>query len=584
MTSTEPANWDREVDLLVAGSGVGGLTAALVAAVDGAEVLLCEMTSRLGGTSALSGGAVWIPGSSQSARAGLPDAATDARRYLDAMIGEPDEDARREAFLEAGPIALDFLERHTEVKFAPSPKHPDYRGDLPGAAISGRVLYPLPFDGRLLGEDFERLRPPMPEFMALGGMMVGKDDIPHLLHPFASVRSLRHTLALVCRYFWDRRRYSRGTRLLLGNALVGRLVYSLRQRQVPIWLDARVESLVQREGRVIGAWMSLDGRSVSVRARRGVVLATGGFSGNPSWRQSLLAAPVPDHSVAFDGDSGDGLTLGTSAGGAIDTAHASAAFFMPASIMKRADGSQAVFPHIMLDRAKPGILAVNSAGRRFVNEADSYHDFVLGMYRSHNSTNTIPAYLVCDRSFIRDYGIGLVRPNQRRLKRYVDNGYLITAATIPLLAQKIGVDGDALTQTVRHYNEFAESGIDEEFGRGSSEINRNNGDLDNLPNPCLRRIEQAPFFAVAVYPADLGTSVGLATDRDGCVLDRAGAPINGLYACGNDMASVMRGHYPGPGITLGPAIAFAFRIASHACDGKALELAALRVGRTEHEQ
>ena len=584
MTGAEPVNWDREVDLLVVGSGVGGMTAALVAAVEGAEVLLCEMTSRLGGTSALSGGAIWVPGSSQSARAGLTDTATDARRYLDAMIGEPDRGARREAFLEAGPIALDFLEHHTEVKFAPSPKHPDYRGNLPGAAISGRVLYPLPFDGRLLGKDFERLRPPMPEFMALGGMMVGKDDIPHLLHPFASVRSLRHTLALVCRYLWDRRHYSRGTRLLLGNALVGRLVYSLRQRQVPIWLGARVESLVQRDGRVIGASVSLDGRTQSVRARRGVVLATGGFSGSPTWRQSLLAAPIPDHSVAFDGDSGDGLTLGTSAGGAIDTTHASAAFWMPASVMRRADGSQAVFPHIMLDRAKPGLLAVNSAGRRFVNEADSYHDFVLGMYRSHAGVNTIPAYLVCDRSFIRDYGVGLVRPGERRLRRYVDAGYLITGATILQLAQKIGVDGDALTETVRRYNGFAESGIDQEFGRGSTELNRNNGDPDNLPNPCLRKIDRAPFFAVAVYPADLGTSVGLATDRDGRVLDRAGSPIDGLYACGNDMASVMRGHYPGPGITLGPAIAFAFRIASRACDGKALELDTLRAGRTKHEQ
>jgi succinate dehydrogenase/fumarate reductase flavoprotein subunit len=563
----DPLNWDREVDLLVVGSGVGGMTAALVAAVEGSEVLLCEATSRLGGTSALSGGAIWIPGSSQSERAGLKDTATDARRYLDAMIGEPDEGGRREAFLEAGPIALDFLERHTEVKFAPSPKHPDYRGNLPGATISGRALYPLVFDGRLLGEDFERLRAPLPEFMALGGMMVGKDDIPHLLHPFASVRSLRHTLALVCRYLWDRLRHSRGTRLLLGNALVGRLVYSLRQRQVPIWLGARVESLVRQDGRVIGASISLDGRSLFVRTRRGVVLATGGFSGSPTWRRALLAAPVPDHSVAFDGDSGDGLTLGTSAGGAIDTAHASMAFFMPASVMSRADGSQAVFPHIMLDRAKPGLLAVNSAGRRFVNEADSYHDFVLGMYRSHGSVDTIPAYLVCDRSFIRDYGIGLVRPGERRLRRYVDNGYLITAETIPQLARKIGVDGSALEETVRHYNEFAESGVDKEFGRGSSELNRNNGDPENLPNPCLRRIDRAPFFAVAVYPADLGTSVGLATDRDGRVLDRAGAPIDGIYACGNDMASVMRGHYPGPGITLGPAIAFAFRIASHACNG-----------------
>jgi succinate dehydrogenase/fumarate reductase flavoprotein subunit len=570
MRSGDPAVGKEEVDLLVVGSGVGGMTAALMAAVRGLDVLLCEKTSRVGGTSAMSGGAVWIPGSSQSRRAGLKDAIADARRYLDAIIGEPDERGCREAFLEAGPMALDFLERHTAVKFAPSPKHPDYRCNLPGAAISGRVLYPLPFDGRLLDADFECLRPPMPEYMVLGGMMVGRDDIPHLLHPFASLDSMRHSLALVLRYLSDRARYSRGTRLLLGNALIGRLLYSLRQRQVPIWLNASVEQLIERDGRVIGASVSLAGRSATVHARRGVVLASGGFSGSREWRQSLFVAPVANHSVAFEGDCGDGLALGCSAGAMIDKAHASPAFWMPASIMRRADGSQATFPHIVLDRAKPGLIAVNVAGRRFVNEADSYHDFVLGMYRSHASVDTIPAFLVCDRGFIRDYGIGLIRPGERRLERYVDAGYLVTAPTIPQLAGKIGVDGDALEQTVERHNAFAETGVDEEFGKGSSELNRHNGDPGNLPNPCLRRIGQPPFFAVAVHPADLGTSVGLAADRDGCVLNRAGNPIDGLYACGNDMASIMRGHYPGPGITLGPAIAFAFRLVAHACGDKSV--------------
>jgi succinate dehydrogenase/fumarate reductase flavoprotein subunit len=561
--SATPSAWDREVDLLVVGAGAGGMTAALVASLEGFNVLLCEKTSQVGGTTAISGGAIWIPGSTQSRRVGLTDTAAEARRYLDAVIGAADEDGRRDAFIEVGAAALDYLESRSEVKFAPSPKHPDYRSALPGAALAGRALYPLPFDGRLLGADFALLRAPIPELMALGGMMVGRDDLTHLLHPFASVASFQHTLALVLRYLWDRTRYERGTRLLLGNALAARLLFSLRQRQVPIWLDAPVRNLVLDQGCVAGAVVFEDGMQRSIRAKQGVILASGGFSGSTVWREALLPDPIASHSVAFEGASGDGLALAQSVGGMIDKQHASPVFWMPASIMRRPDGSQAIFPHIVLDRAKPGLIAVNAAGRRFVNEADSYHDFVLGMYRSHKTVCTIPAYLVCDRRFIRDYGIGLIRPGERRLQRYVNARYLFEAPTLLELAAKIGVDGAALSYTVDRHNRFAESGIDEDFGKGSSELNRHNGDPGNAPNPCLRKIEEAPFFAVAVHPADLGTSAGLAADRDGRVLGRNGIAIPGLYACGNDMASVMRGHYPGPGITLGPAIAFAFRIVRH---------------------
>ncbi len=561
--SAAPSVWDREVDLLVVGAGAGGMTAALVGSLEGFDVLLCEKTSQVGGTTAISGGAIWIADSAQSRRGGLTDSAAEARRYLDAVIGAADEDGRRDAFIEAGATALDYLESRSEVKFVPSPKHPDYRSELPGAALAGRALYPVPFDGRLLGADFTLLRAPIPEFMALGGMMIARDDLAHLLHPFSSVASLRHTLALLLRYLWDRMRYPRGTRLLLGNALAARLLFSLRQRHVPICINSPVTNLVLDQGRVAGAVVSVGGMQRSIRAKQGVILATGGFSGSTAWRETLLPEPVATHSVAFRGASGDGLALGRSVGGMIDEQHASPVFWMPASVMRRADGSQVTFPHIALDRAKPGLIAVNAAGQRFVNEADSYHDFVVGMYRSHGKVCTIPAYLICDRRFIRDYGIGLIHPGERRLRRYIDAGYLFKAPTLCELADKIGVDGTMLRCTVVRHNTFAESGIDEDFGKGSSELNRHNGDPSNVPNPCLRKIEQAPFFAVAVHPADLGTSTGLATDRDGRVLDGNDATIPGLYACGNDMASVMRGHYPGPGITLGPAITFAFRIVSH---------------------
>jgi 3-oxosteroid 1-dehydrogenase len=233
-------------------------------------------------------------------------------------------------------------------------------------------------------------------------------------------------------------------------------------------------------------------------------------------------------------------------------------------VLPRPDGSQAVYPHILLDRAKPGLIAVNRAGRRFVNEADSYHDFVLGMYRAHEIVPTIPAYLVCDQRFIRRYGIGLIHPGTRRLQRFIDASYLITADTLAALARRLGVDAAGLAETVAHHNRAAETGVDDAFGKGSSELNRFNGDPAHGPNPCLGPIAVPPFYAVTVWPGVLATSAGVKTDEHGVVLDRAGAPIAGLYACGNDMASVMRGAYPGPGTTLGPALVFGYRVALHA--------------------
>jgi succinate dehydrogenase/fumarate reductase flavoprotein subunit len=237
---------------------------------------------------------------------------------------------------------------------------------------------------------------------------------------------------------------------------------------------------------------------------------------------------------------------------------------MPCSVLELPDGSQSVYPHIVLDRAKPGLLAVNQAGRRFVNEADSYHDFVLGMLRSDQQVPSVPAHLICDHAFIGRYGIGLVRPGARTLRPYIDAGYLVRGETLSSLAAAIGVDGDALQRTVADYNRFAESGVDEEFGRGATDLNRFNGDPDHRPNPCLGPVGPGPFYAVAVWPADLANSAGLRTDGESRVLAVDHAPIPGLYACGNDAASIFRGAYPGPGATIGPAIVFAWRAARHA--------------------
>ncbi len=538
---------------------MGGMCAALFASLEGLDVLLCEKTDQVGGTTSTSAGTVWIPGSSQAVRDGVPDKLADARRYLDAEIG-PRALTQREAFLDAGPAALDALEAHTAVKFVAPPMHPDYHSNQPGRALAGRALAAVPFDGRLLGKDFHRVRPPIAPFMVLGGMMVAKADIPFLLKPFASVKNFITATTLLLRHVTDRLRFRRGTRLVMGNALVARLFYSLRQRNVPIAYEAKLVALLKDHGRVVGASIDIGGKQESVLARRGVILATGGFGANAELQSTFIPDTPVSHFSAFAGATGDGFNAARSAGGTVDEQQTTGAFYFPSSEIKTATRHD-LFPHILLDRAKPGLIAVNSEGRRFVNEADNYHDFAEAMFRANQFAPSIPAWLICDRSFIRDYGVGMVHPGAGRFEiaRNIALGYLHRGGTLMELAQQIGVNGQNLVRTVQEHNRYAETGTDEAFGKGGTEYNQFNGDPANKPNPCLRPIAEPPYFALAVYPSTMGTCVGLSTDGDARVLDESGQAIAGLYAVGNDMASMFRGVYVGPGITLGPALVFAYR-------------------------
>lgn len=544
-----------EVDLLVIGAGAGGMTTALVAARAGLSVLLVEKTGQVGGTTATSGGTTWIPGTHLSDAAGVPDRVEDAELFLRTIVGQRGGDHLRAAFLRSGPEAVADLERHTEVKFAAATAHPDYI-DAPGQAFGGRALGPLPFDGRLLGADFDRVRPPRREFMGLGGMMVGRNELSALLSPFASLTNLRTTVGIVGRYALDRLRYRRGTRLLMGNALVARLLYSLRKTGVPILFDATTDALLVEQGRVTGA--RVNGRGI--RARRGVVLATGGFCWNKDIRARLFPEPTRAYALGPVTNTGDGADLATAIGAGFDDGGDSPALWMPCSSYRRADGTLAVWPHIILDRAKPGLLAINARGERFVNESDSYHDFSVAQIKA----GAFPAHLVCDADFMRKYGLGMVLPGARNLPAMLKAGYVTEAENIAALARRIGCDPVGLQRTVEEYNRFAATGRDDAFGRGTSVMNRFNGDPAAGANPCLKPLGEGPFYAVAVKPADLASSAGLKGDEFGRVLNRSDQPISGLYACGNDLASIFRGTYPGPGTTIGPAIVFGWRIAKHA--------------------
>ena len=557
------------VDLLIIGAGPAGMAAAIFAKLKGLDVLLVEKSDKIGGTASTSAGTLWIPENSQGKAAGDTDSISEATVYLDSLITAHTPRTRRQraAYLSTGVEAIDFLEANTEVKFLPCGLHPDYHARL-GAATRGRAIVPAPFDARVLGRDFERVRAPIREFMILGGMMVGKMDIPHLLGRFHSPGSFMYSARLFLRYLSDRMRYSRGTRLVMGNALVGRMYYSLLKLGLRPEFGTRLGNLVTENGRVIGATIVGPSGGRLITALKGVILATGGFAHNAAYRQRLMPDPAPKYSLASEANQGEGIAAAEAIGARVNASeNGSGGFWTPVSVTHRKDGTQGLFPHLSLDRAKPGLIAVNRAGRRFCNEADSYHDFVEAMYRSNDRDSAIPSWLICDGGFIRKYGLGHIYPGTRHLASQLASGYLVHGENPTALARKLGLDAGGLTATLARYNEQAARGVDEDFRRGHSELNRFNGDPSVKPNPCIAPIGLGDLYAMEVWPAEIACSAGISTDEDARVVDEQEQPIPGLFACGNDMASIMADSYPGPGTTLGPAVVFAYRAVNAALRG-----------------
>jgi 3-oxosteroid 1-dehydrogenase len=404
----------------------------------------------------------------------------------------------------------------------------------------------------------------MDRLMVCGGMMVGPDEIPAFVRPFASLANFKRVMRRLGRHGLDRLRYRRGAQVSNGNALVARLLHSLRTYKADIWVNAPLKELIRAGERVEGAIVETGGRRVRVRARLGVVLATGGFPQDPALRREFAAAFPHDYSMAFEGNTGDGQRAARAIGAVVDTELSSPCLWTPSSLLKERDGRKVPVIYGYLDRGRPGIIAVDPEGRRFVNESNSYHDIVTALFErraSLGADRNSTFYFICDATFVRKNGLGAIRPWpwSPRLAPFVDNGYITTAQTLPELARKIGIDPAALTATVARHNDFAKTGVDRDFGKGSTSFNRVWGDPAAGPNPNLTPIAKAPFIALPILPATLGTAVGLKTNGDAQVLDGSGAVIPGLFACGNELASSMRGFYPGGGITLGPAVVFAYR-------------------------
>ena len=557
-------------DLVVVGAGSGGLAAAVFAAISGKSVLVVERTEYVGGTSALSAATTWVPNSLHAHKVAPPgsadaDSPEKVRGFLNAVVGNRSPADVRDAFIDSAPKAIAELERKTAAHFRPYATHPDDEQDPEGATMRGRALEPVPFDARALGEDINLIRKPIPEFCLFDGMMIDRTDINHLLALTKKFASFKHAVKILAHYGIDKLHGRRGTRLVMGNALIGRLLLTFRDKGGSLVTRTSVETAIAEAAQRADVVLVSGGVRRTVRATHGVVLAAGGYNRHKTRRAEMLPQPTPEFSPAAPGHTGEMQDLALQLGAKFSTADAQPAFWAPCSTRKRKDGSIAVFPHFVLDRSKPGTVCVNQAGLRFVNESSSYHLFGRAMFEQNQISPCIPCWIITDAAGLRKYGLGMVRMGTKNIQPFLADGYLLEGKTVAELAGKIGVPAANLEQTVANMNAYAKTGTDPDFGRGRTAYHRVNGDAGFTgPNPTLGPIATAPFYAVKLIVGDIGASSGLVINADAQVLGEGDQPIAGLYACGNEANSIMGGTYPGPGITVGPAITFAYRAVQHA--------------------
>jgi succinate dehydrogenase/fumarate reductase flavoprotein subunit len=551
-----------EYDVLVVGTGASGMATAVTAASQGLKVLVVEKAPVYGGTTARSGGWLWVPGTHLAIEQGLHEPAGAARAYLQDQAGSHFDPARVDAFIENGPKAINFFASNTCVQFDMPPVFPDYHAEAPGGLQGGRSMVTRPFDARELGTHVKKLAPPVPELTVFGMMLGSGKELWHFLRAFKSMESFLFVARRFGLHFLDVLRHGRGMTLTNGNALAGRLAKAGMDLDIPVWLSSPVKRLLVEGGSVVGAVIEHEGKRIEVRTRRGVVLACGGFPHDIERRKSLFPHAPTGHehytpSPALN--TGDGLRLAEAIGGWVDPSIPNAAAWCPTSLVPRKDGTQGVMPHF-IDRAKPGVIAVTADGRRFANEALSYHDFVQHLVRvcKERSQADFSAWLICDHKHLREYGLGAVAPFPLPFGRHLRSGYLRRASTLAELALAIGVPADTLARQVETFNLDAASGTDSQFGKGSTAYNRYQGDSKVQPNPCMAPIAQGPFYSIKIVIGEIGTFAGLATDASCRVITRDRNLVPGLYAVGNDAASVMGGNYPGAGITLGPAVTFGY--------------------------
>lgn len=543
-----------DCDLLVIGSGAAGLSAALTGARSGLRVIVAEKDAVLGGTTAWSGGWIWAPGNAPARRAGMTEDPGAPRRYLQAVLGPHFDAGKVDAFLTHAPRMIDFLEA-AGIAFQGGFPIPDTYGHLPGAGMGGRSVIAAPFDGRRMGARIKLLRKPLPETSFMGMTIQAGADLRAFLTMTRSARAFAHAGRRFGRHLWDLGRYGRGMDLRNGNALVAQLMMQAEAAGVRFLTESPARQLLKRDGRVTGAVLATPDGALSVRAGRGVVLASGGWAQDAARRAAQFPAPATHAALAVPGASGDGLRLAELAGAVQDRSLASPGAWCPVSEVPWPDGRRGAFPHI-IERGKPGIIAVRRDGRRFCNEGRGYHDYVTALLAATPAGEIPESWLICTRAFQRRYGLGISRPRPVPVGGWIRRGYILTGRTPAELARACGIDAEGLAATLAGWNRHAARGEDPAFGRGTTAYMRLQGDPEVTPNPCVAPIARGPFYAVRVIPGSFASFAGIASDGRARALDAQGRPVAGLYAAGADMASVMGGFYPAGGINLGPALTF----------------------------
>ena len=561
---------DLEIDWLVAGAGAAGMTGAVVAHQLGGSVLVVEKESVYGGTTAKSGGVAWIPNNHRQADVQVSDSAEEAYAYLKGLIGDSVSDARIAAYAQRASEMLVFMMQHSHVDYSALPNYMDYYENVQGYKSGGRSMDNAPINLRRLGQDANTLM--LGHYDGLMPFNVTVEEGQRLQEMNAGAYWLG--LRLFSRLLLDipaRLKRQRDNRLTLGPALVARLRLSLQDRKIPLWLDSPMQALLQEKGRVIGALVKHEGKIQRIHARRGVLLATGGFSHNAAMRQQYQQAPIgKDWTAAAPGATGDAVNMGEQIGAALGFMEC--AWWSPTYAIP--DGRVLA---LIAGKSNPGSIMVNRHGKRFANEAQPYEDLVKEQYASESrGEQAIPCYLVFDATYRQKYAVGHIKPGKVESDKTLDpsnfdSGLLTKANSLEELADALGIDRDALVKTVAHFNRYARNGEDPEFGRGSTVHDRYYADKSVSPNPSLGPLETAPYYALRCEPGDLDTKGGLLCDERARVLHHNGAVIEGLYAAGNASAAAMGDTYPGAGATIGSAMTFAYIAAQHAFEQDAAE-------------
>lgn len=561
-------SFPTQCDVIVVGSGAAGLSCAITAKKRGLDVVVLEKEPVFGGTTALSGGVLWIPMSHHGLKQNPGDRADLVHTYMIEEVGSFYDEAAVQTFIENGPKMVDFFERETEMKFIPT-LYPDYHPHVAGGAEIGRSILAQPYDIRGLGKDMVRLKLPLKTITFMGMMFNSSNaDLKHFFRATKSFTSFWYVAKRLVNHIKELILYQRAVQVTSGNALAARLAKSALDLSIPILTSTPAQKILLENEKVVGVQAGGEGAGQTIKARLGVVLACGGFP--QDIKRIALAYPHikngGEHlSPTPISNTGDGVQMAETLGADTEVRFTDSAAWMPVSKVDYGGGEVGVFPHL-LDRYKPGVIGVLRNGKRFTNESNSYHDVGVAMIQACKDQSETAMWLICDKTALGKYGLGFVKPSPMPIGKFIRNGYLLTGNSLKELAQAAGIDADGLESTVNDYNLGAIEGKDLQFGRGATAFNRYLADPDQSPNPCVAPILNGPFYAVKVVMGDLGTFDGIQTSVVGEVKKRDGSVIEGLYAVGNDRASIMGGKYPAAGITHGPNMTFGYVTGNHIAD------------------